>query len=80
MLLELAIGDACGAGCEYAEPEIVRTENTLLAYRQHPLHDLADTAKQQWLDAGYSPNDRVSKVPRPLGQRQPDRFKGSRPC
>ena len=27
MLIELAIGDAYGAGFEYAEPSIVETEN-----------------------------------------------------
>lgn len=29
MLLELAMGDVCGAGCEYATPEVVRGRNDL---------------------------------------------------
>lgn len=37
MLLELAIGDAYGAGFEYADPEFVRQNNTL-RYHQHPKH------------------------------------------
>lgn len=37
MLVELAIGDAYGAGFEYAEPLFIR-ENNDLSYRQHPKH------------------------------------------
>ncbi|NES97223.1 MAG: ADP-ribosylglycohydrolase family protein [Desertifilum sp. SIO1I2] len=40
MLLELAIGDAYGAGFEFAEAEFVRQYNDLTAYRQHPRHHL----------------------------------------
>lgn len=40
MLLELAIGDAYGAGFEYAEPEIVESQNNLSSYVQHPRHQL----------------------------------------
>lgn len=38
MLLELAIGDAYGAGFEYADGEMVRRQNTLSGYVQHPRH------------------------------------------
>lgn len=40
MLLELAIGDAYGAGFEYAEPEIIECYNNLNSYVQHPRHQL----------------------------------------
>jgi ADP-ribosylglycohydrolase len=40
MLLELAIGDAYGAGYEFAPPEFVAEYNTLSGYRQHPRHRL----------------------------------------
>jgi ADP-ribosyl-[dinitrogen reductase] hydrolase len=36
MLLELAIGDAFGAGFEYAAAEIVHKKNDLSGYIQHP--------------------------------------------
>ena len=38
MLVELAVGDAYGAGFEYADPEFVATHNTLAGYVQHPAH------------------------------------------
>ena len=38
MLVELAIGDAYGAGFEYAANRIVRERNNLSAYVQHPRH------------------------------------------
>ncbi|BDD08279.1 hypothetical protein FUAX_07110 [Fulvitalea axinellae] len=37
MLIELAIGDAYGAGFEYVKPEIITKYNNL-EYRQHPTH------------------------------------------
>ena len=40
MLLELAVGDAYGAGFEYAEPEFVEAYNDLSRYVQHPRHQL----------------------------------------
>ncbi len=40
MLLELAIGDAYGAGFEYASPELVERYNDLSGYMQHPRHQL----------------------------------------
>ncbi|MBD2579542.1 ADP-ribosylglycohydrolase family protein [Oscillatoria sp. FACHB-1406] len=40
MLLEVAIGDAYGAGFEFAEPDFVSVENDLQRYRQHPCHKL----------------------------------------
>lgn len=40
MLIELAIGDAYGAGFEYAEPSIVEQENNLSKYLQHPYHNI----------------------------------------
>ncbi|GAB4211358.1 MAG: hypothetical protein OHK0022_45800 [Roseiflexaceae bacterium] len=38
MLLELAIGDAYGAGFEYANAQLIRQFNDLSAYHQHPRH------------------------------------------
>jgi ADP-ribosylglycohydrolase len=38
MLLELAIGDAYGAGFEYTSPAVVGRHNTLANYVQHPHH------------------------------------------
>jgi ADP-ribosylglycohydrolase len=40
LLLELAIGDAYGAGFEYADPGFVRQYNDLSHYMQHPRHRL----------------------------------------
>lgn len=40
MLLELAIGDAYGAGFEYADLEIVQLYNDLSGYIQHPRHSI----------------------------------------
>src|ERR1700722_10974607 len=40
MLLELAIGDAYGAGFEYAADRIVREKNDLSGYIQHPRHGI----------------------------------------
>jgi ADP-ribosyl-[dinitrogen reductase] hydrolase len=39
MLLELAIGDAYGAGFEYADREFVERYNDGETYRKHPRHD-----------------------------------------
>ena len=41
MLVELAIGDAYGAGFEYAPAAMVRRENTLAGYVRHPRHAIA---------------------------------------
>lgn len=38
MLLELAIGDAYGAGFEYAGPELIKKHNNLSGYVKHPRH------------------------------------------
>lgn len=38
MLVELAVGDAYGAGFEYSPDEMVRDENTATRYVQHPRH------------------------------------------
>lgn len=38
MLVELAIGDAYGAGFEYADPAFVTRHNTLSGYVRHPRH------------------------------------------
>ncbi|AFZ21794.1 ADP-ribosylglycohydrolase family protein [Allocoleopsis franciscana] len=40
MLLELAIGDAYGAGFEYADSELVQRDNDLSRYVQHPRHQI----------------------------------------
>ncbi|MEK6822501.1 MAG: ADP-ribosylglycohydrolase family protein [Nanoarchaeota archaeon] len=42
MLLELAIGDAYGAGFEYADASVVKQFNTLGAYRQHQKYDVGN--------------------------------------
>ncbi len=44
MLIELAIGDAYGAGFEYADPTLVQQENNLSRYIQHPYHNIAPGA------------------------------------
>jgi ADP-ribosylglycohydrolase len=40
MLLELAVGDAYGAGFEYAPLEVIRKHNTATYYIQHPKHNI----------------------------------------
>lgn len=40
MLLELAIGDAYGAGFEYADRELIRRWNDLSRYVKHPRHNI----------------------------------------
>ncbi|MBI1784783.1 ADP-ribosylglycohydrolase family protein, partial [Candidatus Sumerlaeota bacterium] len=40
MLVEIAIGDAYGAGFEYAPDAMVRSMNDLSAFRQHPRHGI----------------------------------------
>lgn len=41
MIVELAIGDAYGAGFEYASDRIVRERNDVSRYIQHPRHGIA---------------------------------------
>ena len=40
MLLELAIGDAYGAGFEYVDRKMIRQQNNLSGYVQHPRHHI----------------------------------------
>ena len=40
MLLELAVGDAYGAGFEYAPLDLIRKHNTATHYVQHPRHGI----------------------------------------
>lgn len=40
MLVEIAIGDAYGAGFEYVKQDVVRGKNTLEGFVQHPRHAL----------------------------------------
>src|ERR1700730_3053041 len=40
LLLELAIGDAYGAGFEYVDTEMIRQQNTLSGYVNHPRHSI----------------------------------------
>src|SRR5687768_15127870 len=40
MLIEIAIGDAYGAGFEYGDPRAVRDDNDLTHYVKHPRHRL----------------------------------------
>lgn len=41
MLVELAVGDAYGAGFEYVDREFIETHNDLSRYVKHPRHDIA---------------------------------------
>lgn len=41
MLLQLAVGDAYGAGFEYANYQLIRQFNTLERYVKHPRHSIA---------------------------------------
>jgi ADP-ribosyl-[dinitrogen reductase] hydrolase len=41
MLLEAAVGDAYGAGFEYADRAIIQAHNDLSGYIRHPRHDIA---------------------------------------
>jgi len=41
VLVELAVGDAYGAGFEYVSPELVRARNDLSGYHAHPRHAIA---------------------------------------
>ena len=40
MLVELAIGDAYGAGFEYSSDKVVKTQNNLAAYIRHKSHNI----------------------------------------
>lgn len=40
MLVELAVGDAYGAGFEYVEPSLVHRHNDLSGYFKHPRHGI----------------------------------------
>lgn len=40
MLLEIAVGDAYGAGFEYADVELIHSRNDLSSYVKHPRHKL----------------------------------------
>jgi ADP-ribosyl-[dinitrogen reductase] hydrolase len=40
LLLELAIGDAYGAGFEYVDAEMIRRQNDLSRYVKHPRHNI----------------------------------------
>ena len=42
MLLELAIGDAYGAGFEYVDRSIIKRFNNLKEYRKHQKYDIGD--------------------------------------
>ena len=44
MLLEIAVGDAYGAGMEYVEPEYTLEHNHLQSYVAHPRHTIAPGA------------------------------------
>ena len=38
MLLELAVGDAYGAGFEYVDADLIRSANHLTSFVKHPRH------------------------------------------
>jgi ADP-ribosyl-[dinitrogen reductase] hydrolase len=40
LLLELAVGDAYGAGFEYLDAEMIRRQNDLSRYVKHPSHNI----------------------------------------
>jgi ADP-ribosylglycohydrolase len=40
MLLELAIGDAYGAGFEYVDAKMIHRQNDLSRYVKHPRHNI----------------------------------------
>src|SRR5436309_2099598 len=40
MLIQSAVGDAYGAGFEYADTHLIRQFNTLERYVQHPRHSI----------------------------------------
>ena len=40
LLLELAVGDAYGAGFEYVDAEMIRRQNDLSCYVKHPRHNI----------------------------------------
>ena len=40
MLLELAVGDAYGAGFEYVNRQLIRQFNDLSRYVKHPRHSI----------------------------------------
>src|SRR5690349_16721794 len=44
MLLEIAVGDAYGAGMEYVDPDFTREHNHLRSYVAHPRHAIAPGA------------------------------------
>ncbi len=44
MLVEMAIGDAYGAGFEYAPNKLIREQNTLHGYIKHPRHNITPGA------------------------------------
>lgn len=44
MLVEMAVGDAYGAGFEYADPAFVRAHNQVKGYVRHPRHAIAPGA------------------------------------
>src|SRR3954468_19001038 len=44
MLLEIAVGDAYGAGMEYVDPGFTREHNHLRSYVAHPRHAIAPGA------------------------------------
>lgn len=39
MILEGAVGDAYGAGFEFADEAIIKSKHTLSTYEPHPLYD-----------------------------------------
>ena len=42
MMLELAVGDAYGAGFEFVDAEIVKAHNNLRGYRKHQKYDIGN--------------------------------------
>jgi hypothetical protein len=61
MLLELAIGDAYGAGFEDVDAEMIRQQNDLSGYVKHPRHHIQPGC---YTDDTQMSLDRHSQVPR----------------
>ncbi|MBW3598895.1 MAG: ADP-ribosylglycohydrolase family protein [Planctomycetes bacterium] len=78
MLLEIAIGDAYGAGFEYVKPKLVRAGNDLSRYVQHPRHGTAPGAytddTQMSLAMAEALLEEIPWTPEDLAQKFLDAF------
>src|SRR4051812_7127086 len=77
MLLEIALGDAYGAGMEYAEPDFVRRHNDLSGYVRHPRHDIAPGAYTDDTQLSLAIAEAVLEDAEWTRERLADRFVGA---